>query len=425
MVSRRASTTQWRNSDAPASSERFAMIVIGGGTIGLSAAYYSAARGLKTLLLEQFDITNDWAGSGGASRFFRVMHSEPFMIRLAETALGLWREIETGSGIDILQTHPLIFYGDPKSTIEGNLAEMDRVLSALGIPHDYYPDMADLMTKYPVFKKNNMPSGYMGLVQPTSAAIRVKSSISAFKKLLAGKPLSDKTTLLANQWATVKTPEGPYQVECEAGTYSTDSLILCPGPWTNSVLEPFGIQLDLKIWQMTIGYFQAEVDKYDYPLWYEFGPEENQLYYGFPADEEVPDSIKVSVDDTKHKYTTPGGCNYQPDSGVLKNISEFLQRRFHGVKKTWSNPSTCLYTVSPDEQVTIDRLGFHNIAIYTGDSGRGFKFTPLFGRILVDLATTGKTPYDISPFSVTRPGIISSFTSRDPRLFLGLFGPRN
>jgi glycine/D-amino acid oxidase-like deaminating enzyme len=36
----------------------------------------------------------------------------------------------------------------------------------------------------------------------------------------------------------------------------------------------------------------------------------------------------------------------------------------------------------------------------------GFKFTPLFGRILVDLATTGQTYYDITPFSIRRPGII-------------------
>jgi sarcosine oxidase len=255
----------------------------------------------------------------------------------------------------------------------------------------------------------------MGLVQPTSAAIRVKPSISAFKKLLAGK----KATLLTNQWTTVKTPQGPYQVECEAGTYSTDCLILCPGPWTNSVLEPFGIQLNLKIWQMTIGYFL--VNRSDYPLWYEFGP---KLYYGFPPEERG--SIKVSVDEDRHIFPSPGQCNYQPDTAILDQIGTFLQNRFNGVVQPKAfNPSTCLYTVSADEQLILDRLGFHNIAIFTGDSGRAFKFTPLFGRILVDLATTGKTPYDISPFSITRPGIISSFTSSDPRLFIGLFAPRN
>jgi glycine/D-amino acid oxidase-like deaminating enzyme len=62
--------------------------------------------------------------------------------------------------------------------------------------------------------------------------------------------------------------------------------------------------------------------------------------------------------------------------------------------------------MTPDAQMILDRLpGYHNISIFTGGSGRGFKFTPLFGRILVELATSGKTSYEIGPFSITRPGI--------------------
>ena len=83
-----------------------------------------------------------------------------------------------------------------------------------------------------------------------------------------------------------------------------------------------------------------------------------------------------------------------------------MQQRFNGVQPTPYEPSTCLYTMSADYQMVLDRLGYHNVAIFTGASGRGFKFTPLFGRILVDLATTGQTYYDIIPFSIRRPGII-------------------
>jgi sarcosine oxidase len=64
----------------------------------------------------------------------------------------------------------------------------------------------------------------------------------------------------------------------------------------------------------------------------------------------------------------------------------------------------------------LDNLpGYPNVAIFTGASGRGFKFTPLCGRILVDLATTGKTYYDISPFSINRPGIITGTNVNPPR----------
>jgi hypothetical protein len=39
-------------------------------------------------------------------------------------------------------------------------------------------------------------------------------------------------------------------------------------------------------------------------------------------------------------------------------------------------------------------------------ASRGFKFTPLAGRVLVDLATTGRSEYDISQLSITRRGVI-------------------
>ena len=107
----------------PPSGSSFDMIIIGGGTIGLSAAYYAAARGLKTLLLEQFDsLAGPRASSGGASRMFRVMYSPSYMAKLAEISLALWKEIEAASGVEILWTQPLIFYGDSENTVEGNLA---------------------------------------------------------------------------------------------------------------------------------------------------------------------------------------------------------------------------------------------------------------------------------------------------------------
>jgi sarcosine oxidase len=389
----------------PPSGTSFDMIIIGGGTIGLSAAYYAAERGLKTLLLEQFDsMASAKASSGGASRMFRIMYSESFMAEMAESALALWKEIETASESVILQTQPLIFYGDVENTVEGNLGAMRIILNNLGIPNTWYPNPSGLLQQYPAFQ--TIPANYVGLVQANSAVIRAEISISAFETLAS----SAGATLLTNQPAAVTTisTEGPYQVTCPAGTYSAPQLILCPGAWTNSLLQPFGIQFNLAIWQMTVAYFQADVANYSYPMWYEFGPTSQQLFYGFPPDE-VPGSIKVSLDSTTHIFTDPSQCTYQPDPQTLASMGAFLQQRFNGVNPTPSNAQTCLYTMSTDAEMILDNLsGYHNIAIFTGGSGRGFKFTPLFGRILVDLAMTGKTYYDISPFSMTRLGIIKS-----------------
>jgi monomeric sarcosine oxidase len=405
MASSPASRRQTRAAVAPpASGSSFDLIVIGGGTIGLAAAYYGAARGLNTLLVEQFDMmASGYASSGGASRMFRIMYSPTYMAQLAETSFALWKEIETASALQILETQPLIFYGDEENTVEGNLGDMRQILANLGVPYTWYPNSTGLLQNYPAFQA--MPGNYVGLVQPNSAVIRAETAVTAFETLA----INAGATLLANQPATITgmSTEGPYRVSCPAGTYSAAMLILCPGAWTNSLLQPFGIQLNLTIWQMTVAYFQAAVTDYAYPLWYEFGPTSQQLFYGFPPDE-VAGSLKASADFTNNIYTDPSQCTYQPDPAILSLLGAFLRQRFNGVEPAPADASTCLYTMSADAQMILDRLGDHNVAIFSGASGRGFKFTPLFGRILVDLAMTGHTYYDISPFSLSRPGIIKS-----------------
>jgi monomeric sarcosine oxidase len=393
----------------PPDGSTFDLIVIGGGTIGLSSAYYAAARGLKTLLLEQFDsLGNAKASSGGASRMFRIMYSPTYMAQLAETSLALWREIETASGIQILKPDTLIFYGDPGNSVEGNLGTMPSILASLGVPYSSYPNAAALMQQYPAFQQ--MPAEYVGVTQANSAVIRVQDSLAAFATL------ADKAgaTLVTNQPAKVSglSTEGPYRVTCPAGTYTAPCLVLCPGAWTNALMQPFQVQYNLAIWQMTVAYFQADVANYVYPLWYEFGPNSQSLYYGFPPDE-VAGSLKVSADFTNSIFADPGECTYQPDPQILAQLGSFLQARFNGVQPTPTNASTCLYTMSADAEMILGPVdGAPGVSIFTGASGRGFKFTPLFGRILVDLATTGTTYYNIQPFSPYRPGIIKSATKR-------------
>ena len=52
---------------------------------------------------------------------------------------------------------------------------------------------------------------------------------------------------------------------------------------------------------------------------------------------------------------------------------------------TPSRPISCTYTTTPDEDFVLDRIG--PVVIGAGFSGHGFKFTPVVGRILADLAT--------------------------------------
>jgi glycine/D-amino acid oxidase-like deaminating enzyme len=308
---------------------------------------------------------------------------------------------------------------------------MKKVLEALGAPFQWYGTGRTFQNEFPVFK--TIPTDYVGLVQPNSAAIRAARSIVAFTGLAKRRG----ATLLTNQKAKVtKIPKnrtyGRYEVTCDDRIYKTSKLILAPSAWTNSVLQPLGIQLNLTIWQMTVAYFQAQVNKFDYPLWYEFGAQSTttklssrrsltqrhlappdstpakvqRLFYGFPADEK-PGYIKVGADFTDNQYSDPCACTHTADPNILSEIGTFLQQRFNGVSPNYTCATSCLYTMSSDFQMVIDKLPGHpNVAIFTGDSGRGFKFTPLIGRVLVGLVTGTPIRYDIRRLKIKRSGII-------------------
>jgi sarcosine oxidase len=59
--------------------------------------------------------------------------------------------------------------------------------------------------------------------------------------------------------------------------------------------------------------------------------------------------------------------------------------------------------MTPDGDFLLDRLpGAPQIVVASPCSGHGFKFAPVIGEILADLATGGMTPHDISRFRLAR-----------------------
>ena len=59
----------------------------------------------------------------------------------------------------------------------------------------------------------------------------------------------------------------------------------------------------------------------------------------------------------------------------------------------------CLYTMAPDDHFQVATLpGRADIIVASPCSGHGFKFSCLIGSILADLALSGRTEHDISPW---------------------------
>src|SRR5687768_2977302 len=92
------------------SVNHFDHIVIGTGSMGSSACYHLAKRGLPVLGIEQFTIPHEHGSHGGQSRIIRKAYFEhPDYIPLLNRAYENWKEIEERSGQKLYEETGLLY----------------------------------------------------------------------------------------------------------------------------------------------------------------------------------------------------------------------------------------------------------------------------------------------------------------------------
>jgi sarcosine oxidase len=73
---------------------------------------------------------------------------------------------------------------------------------------------------------------------------------------------------------------------------------------------------------------------------------------------------------------------------------------------THDHSATCLYTLTPDRDLVLGPLPGHDRVLVALGAAHGFKFAPLVGRVLADLALRG-SDLDLGPFALDRPALTS------------------
>ena len=165
-------------------SDRFDVIVVGGGAMGLSAAYSCARTGKRVLVLEQFRFFNERGSSKGLSRFFRIVYSDALLCLLARSAYPLWQELERESGETLIAKTGVLFYGISESfSREGNLKKCKDVMDQLGIAYEEY-DAGQLKERFSTLK--DVPNSASGLFQADAGFTHAERTLRALYKLAKG-----------------------------------------------------------------------------------------------------------------------------------------------------------------------------------------------------------------------------------------------
>ena len=179
-------------------------------------------------------------------------------------------------------------------------------------------------------------------------------------------------------------------------------LVLTAGPWLADLVPD--LALPLAVERQPVCWFTpavpvAEVSAGRLPIWLMDTPA-GGTFYGFPFDPEL--GLKVS-----HHHSGEIVAAEAVDRDVrpvdVERIRAFIETRMPAAAGPLSHATVCLYTNTPDDEFVIDRHpAAPGVAFASACSGHGFKFAPIVGAILADLATTGATPWPVDGFRADR-----------------------
>jgi sarcosine oxidase len=373
----------------------FDVAVIGLGAMGSAALAALARRSHRVCGIERYKPGHDRGSSHGATRVIRLGYFEhPSYVPLLRAAYPLWRDLEARSGRGLMTITGIVEIGAPDSElVEGTL----RSSRLHGLDHEVL-DSQGVMTRFAAFR---LPENFIGVFQPDGGFLRLESAIEAMLALARG---DGAETATEEQVLTVEPRGDGVRIATARRTVEAASVIVAAGPWLKSLLPD--LPVGIRVTRQVSGWF-APRNAGDAALFaagrFPVFLLQNQrgIYYGFPQD--GAKGIKVA----KHHHfdETADADRYDRNVSPCDEaaIRAVLKAHLPGADGALVAAKTCLYTMTPDGDFLIDRLPGHpQIIIASPCSGHGFKFAPVIGEILADLATVGTTPHDISRFSFAR-----------------------
>jgi sarcosine oxidase len=372
------------------------IIVVGGGVMGCTTAYQLAKDGRTVLLLEQYTIGNRMGSSHGASRLFRLAHTNPDYVELARQAYGLWRELESESGERLMKQVDALDIGTPAI-----LTELRTTLEATGVPFVAL-DRDEIMHRFPQF---SLPEDVTGLYQADYAMLAADRCVSAFAALARGH---GATIVEGETVQQVRPTSSGVEVRTDKGTYSARGVVLCAGSWMKPLMRQLGIDLSLTIRKEHITYYRpCDPENWmpgRFPIFrHHLSGTNGRWGVGFPIFEHP--GVKLLVDCTG-PFVEPGDPDRSVDQAVVSRVRQYVAGILPTLGDNFIETQTCRYTMTPDDDFILDlHPEFPQVVVASPCSGHGFKFAPLIGRILADLAVRGETRYDIKRFKLDRPGL--------------------
>jgi monomeric sarcosine oxidase len=376
---------------------RYDAIVLGAGGVGSAALYHLAARGARVIGIDQLHPPHDHGSSHGQTRVIRQAYFEhPNYVPLLRESYRLWRELEARVDghlfhqiglVEIGPENGIVVPGVLRAAEEHNLAV--ESLTA-----------RDVERRWPGL---HVSGDLVGVFEPTAGYLLVEDCVEAHLSAAeaAGAELRiDRAIELGDGCPWSADDRGVRLNLLHNQQMEADRLIVCAGAWASEVLADLAIKLT--VLRKSLFWFKTNSTDLDVasgmPVYlFELA---DGIFYGFPKLD--PRGVKVA-EHTGGRVVRPGSQDRSPDPIEQDRLMKFLKAYLPGATNEVSAHTACLYTMSPDEHFIVDRHPqYPDVVFAAGLSGHGFKFAPVLGKALAEMALDGGTALPIDFLSARR-----------------------
>lgn len=370
------------------------IIIIGGGGMGLAAAWRLAKRGEKPLVIEQFGLFHNRGSSHAEHRVIRRTYDDDLYARLIVHAYRLWEELEAESGQQLKYLYGGLEIGPQDDKTLNNII---RVCHETGIPIDVMTP-AEAKGRFPQW---HLRPDFLMVFCPLNGFLAIDDTMraKAARALRYGAIINENEPVLE-----IRPQANGAKVRTAKATYTCDRLIITAGAYAKKLLRQVGLDVPYIIETNQVHWFKVDDGA-------SFRPERFPIFiirhdtdaiggmYGFPLFRKP--GIKVAVHHS-NDFIDVENYTMQPNPKTAERVWDFVREFIPGAASEMVEMATCLYDFPPDEHFVIAMHPDYPHISMANMAGHGYKFASVVGEILAQFATDGKTEYDLTGLDVAR-----------------------
>ncbi len=364
-------------------------VIIGGGVMGCSILYNLADQGFaNTLLLER-----DVLASGSTSKsqaILRMHYSNEVTASLAWQSLEIFKNFEelTGTPSGYTRTGYFLIVGrEDRQAMHENVAMHRR----LGIASEIVSieDMRELAPMLAVEGDENFAyESESGYADPYSVTLGFANRAREM-----GARIQDGTTVTG-----IEVSGGKVTAVLTADSrIETSVAVVAAGPWSDRLLSSVGVDVPIRpLRHQVVVLRRPPGPDADHPV-------VADNLNGFSARPDIGGLTMIGAGE--EEFVDADTFNQGVDMNVVQPAFEGISRRIPAMSRAvfrggWSGA----FTVTPDWHPILDSIdGIDGLYCAVGFSGHGFKESPMIGKAMAELITTGKAEcVDISMLNLNR-----------------------